>query len=126
MFHTAVCDLLNIKYPLLQGAMQGGGGPELVAAVSEAGGLGVLPTFGGTEEKLREDIEAVRRRTDKPFGVNITAMGRGFTETRATIIIVNDVPVCMTGRADPGEKAVRMLKDAGVKVISVIPTVELA
>ena len=126
MFHTAVCDLLNIKYPLLQGAMQGGGGPELVAAVSEAGGLGVLPTFGGTEEKLREDIEAVRRRTDKPFGVNITAMGRGFTESRASIIIEKDVPVCTTGRADPGEKAVRTLKDAGVKVVSVIPTVELA
>ena len=106
--------------------MQGGGGPELVAAVSEAGGLGVLPTFGGTEEKLREDIAAVRRRTDKPFGVNITAMGRGFTESRASIIIENYVPVCTTGRADPGEKAVRMLKDAGVKVISVIPTVELA
>ncbi len=126
MFHTAVCDLLNIKYPLLQGAMQGGGGPDLVAAVSEAGGLGVLPTFGGTEEKLREDIEAVRRRTDKPFGVNITAMGQGFTESRASIIIEKDVPVCTTGRADPGEKAVRMLKDAGVKVVSVIPTVELA
>ena len=106
--------------------MQGGGGPELVAAVSEAGGLGVLPTFGGTEEKLREDIEAVRRRTDKPFGVNITAMGRGFTESRASIIIEKDVPVCTTGRADPGQKAVRMLKDAGIKVVSVIPTVELA
>ena len=106
--------------------MQGGGGPELVAAVSEAGGLGVLPTFGGTEEKLREDIEAVRRRTDKPFGVNITAMGRGFTESRASIIIKKDVPICTTGRADPGQKAVRMLKDAGIKVVSVIPTVELA
>ena len=106
--------------------MQGGGGPELVAAVSEAGGLGVLPTFGGTEEKLREDIEAVRRRTDKPFGVNITAMGRGFTESRASIIIEKNVPVCTTGRADPGQKAVRILKDAGIKVVSVIPTVELA
>jgi enoyl-[acyl-carrier protein] reductase II len=52
MFHTVVCDLINIRYPLLQGAMQGGGGSELVAAVSEAGGLGVLPTFGGTEDKL--------------------------------------------------------------------------
>ncbi|MEL0111269.1 MAG: nitronate monooxygenase [Rickettsiales bacterium] len=126
MFHTVICDLLNIRYPLLQGAMQGGGGPELVAAVSEAGGLGVLPTFGGTEEKLREDIASVKSRTDKPFGVNITAMGRGFTESRATIIIETGVPVCTTGRADPGEKAVRMLKDAGVKVVSVIPTVELA
>ena len=126
MFHTAVCDLLNIRYPILQGAMQGGGGVELVAAVSNAGGLGVLPTFGGTEEKLRKDIEGVKARTDKPFGVNITAMGRGFTETRANIIIETNVPVCTTGRADPGEKAVRMLKDAGVKVVSVIPTVELA
>jgi enoyl-[acyl-carrier protein] reductase II len=106
--------------------MQGGGGPELVAAVSEAGGLGVLPTFGGTEDKLWEDINAVKTRTEKPFGVNITAMGRGFTESRAKIIIEANVPVCTTGRADPGEKAVKMLKDAGVKVVSIIPTVELA
>ena len=56
MFHTVICDLLNIRYPILQGAMQGGGGVELVAAVSEAGGLGVLPTFGGTDRKLRADI----------------------------------------------------------------------
>lgn len=126
MFHTAVCDLLNIRYPLLQGAMQGGGGVELVAAVSNAGALGVLPTFGGTEDKLRQDIEDVKKLTEKPFGVNITAMGRGFTESRANIIIEYGVPVCTTGRADPGEKAVRMLKNAGVKVVSVIPTVELA
>jgi len=126
MFHTVVCDLQNIRYPLFQGAMQGGGGPELVAAVSEAGGLGVLPTFGGTEDKLWEDINAVKTRTEKPFGVNIAAMGRGFTESRAKIIIDANVSVCTTGRADPGEKAVKMLKDAGVKVVSVIPTVELA
>ena len=106
--------------------MQGGGGPELVAAVSEAGGLGVLPTFGGTEDKLWKDIDAVKARTEKPFGVNITAMGRGFTESRANIIIEAGVPVCTTGRADPGEKAVKMLKDAGVKVVSIIPTVDLA
>ena len=66
MFHTVVCDLLGIRYPVLQGAMQGGGGVELVAAVSEAGGLGVLPTFGGTNQKLRADIAAVRARTKKP------------------------------------------------------------
>ena len=88
--------------------MQGGGGVELVAAVSNAGALGVLPTFGGTEDKLRQDIEDVKKLTEKPFGVNITAMGRGFTESRANIIIEYGVPVCTTGRADPGEKAVRM------------------
>ena len=48
MFHTVICDMLGIRYPILQGAMQGAGGPDLVAAVSEAGGLGILPTFGGT------------------------------------------------------------------------------
>ena len=126
MFHTVICDMLDIRYPILQGAMQGGGGPELVAAVSAAGGLGVLPTFGGTEDKLREDIDATQRLTDKPFGVNITAMGKGFTDSRTAIIIETGVPVCTTGRADPGEFAVRRLKDAGVKVLSVIPTVDLA
>ena len=80
MFHSVICDLLSIKVPILQGAMQGGGGVELVAAVSEAGALGVLPTFGGTDQKLRQDIAAVRQRTAQPFGVNIMPMGKGITE----------------------------------------------
>lgn len=126
MFHTAVCDLLGIRYPILQGAMQGGGGVELVAAVCEAGGLGVLPTFGGTDQKLRADIEGVRSRTAKPFGVNIMPMGRGITERCAATCIELGIPVVTTGRADPGEAVVRRLKDAGIKVVSVIPTVEHA
>ena len=126
MFHTIVCDLLGIEVPILQGAMQGGGGVRLVTAVSEAGGLGVLPTFGGTDSKLREDIAAVRVSTTKPFGVNIMPMGRGITERCVQTCIELDVPVVTTGRADPGEAAVRSLKDAGIKVVSVIPTVEHA
>ncbi len=126
MFHTAVCDLLGIRYPILQGAMQGGGGVELVAAVCEAGGLGVLPTFGGTDQKLRADIEGVRSRTTRPFGVNIMPMGRGITERCAATCIELGIPVVTTGRADPGEAVVRRLKDAGIKVVSVIPTVEHA
>lgn len=125
-FHTIICDMLGIRYPILQGAMQGGGGVELVAAVSEAGGLGILPTFGGTEDKLRQDIADVRRRTDKPIAVNITAMGKAFTETRAQICIDEGIDIVTTGRADPGEVAVRMMKDAGITVVSVIPTVEHA
>ena len=85
--HTVVCDMLDIRHPILQGAMQGGGSVDLVTAVSNAGGLGILPTFGGTEEKLRADIAEVGQRTDKPFAVNILPMGRGFTETRARICI---------------------------------------
>ncbi len=126
MFHTAVCDLLGIRYPILQGAMQGGGGVALVAAVSEAGGLGVLPTFGGTDQKLRADIAGVRERTDKPFGVNIMPMGRGITERCAATCIELGIPIVTTGRADPGEAVVRRLRDAGIKVVSVIPTVEHA
>jgi enoyl-[acyl-carrier protein] reductase II len=126
VFHTAVCDLLGIRYPILQGAMQGGGGVELVAAVCEAGGLGVLPTFGGTDQKLRADIEGVRSRTTRPFGVNIMPMGRGITERCAATCIELGIPVVTTGRADPGEAVVRRLKDAGIKVVSVIPTVEHA
>ena len=126
MFHTVICDLLGIRVPILQGAMQGGGGVELVAAVSEAGGLGVLPTFQGTDQKLRDDIAAVRARTAKPFGVNIMPMGKGITERCVATCVELAVPVVTTGRADPGEDAVRTLKDAGIKVVSVIPTVEHA
>jgi enoyl-[acyl-carrier protein] reductase II len=126
MFHTIICDLLGIRYPILQGAMQGGGGVELVAAVSEAGGLGVLPTFGGTDQKLRADIAGVRARTTSPFGVNIMPMGRGITERCAATCIEMGVTIVTTGRADPGEEVVRRLKAAGIKVVSVIPTVEHA
>jgi len=126
MFKTIICDLLNIDVPILQGAMQGGGDARLVAAVSEAGGLGVLPTFQGTDAKLRDDIQAVRAATSKPFGVNIMPMGRGITERCVSTCVELAVPVVTTGRADPGEDAVRTLKDAGIKVISVIPTVEHA
>jgi enoyl-[acyl-carrier protein] reductase II len=94
--------------------------------VSEAGGLGVLPTFGGTDQKLRADIAGVRTRTNRPFGVNIMAMGRGITERCAATCIELGIPIVTTGRADPGEAVVRRLKDAGIKVVSVIPTVEHA
>jgi enoyl-[acyl-carrier protein] reductase II len=115
--------MLGIRYPILQGAMQGGGGVALVAAVSEAGGLGILPTFGGTEKKLIEDIAQTRRRTNKPFAVNITPMGKAFTESRAQICVDQGIGIVTTGRADPGEAAVAKLKTAGITVISVIPTV---
>ena len=126
MFHTEICDLLGIRYPILQGAMQGAGGARLVAATSEAGGLGILPTFGGTEDALRADIEAARRLTEKPVAVNITPMGRAFTESRARICIEMEVPIVTTGRADPGEAAVATLKEARIIVLPVVPTVQHA
>lgn len=126
MFHTTLCDLLGIRYPILQGAMQGAGGPELVAATSNAGGLGVLPTFGGTERQLIEDIARTKDLTDQPFGVNITPIGPAFTKSRATIIVAQQVPIVTTGRGDPGTPIVKMLKDAGILVVPVVPSVEHA
>jgi enoyl-[acyl-carrier protein] reductase II len=126
MFHTEICDLLGIEYPILQGAMQGAGGPRLVAAVCEAGGLGVLPTFGGNEATLREDIERTRALTGRPFGVNITPIGRAFTESRARICVEMRVPIVTTGRGDPGLRIVEMLKNAGIIVLPVVPSVKHA
>lgn len=126
MFHTPLCDLLGIRHPILQGAMQGAGGPRLAAAVSEAGGLGVLPTFGGTEKQLRSDIEQARKLTDRPIGVNITPMGPAFTESRAKIAIELEIPIVTTGRGDPGSSIVAQLKRAGIIVVPVVPSVEHA
>ena len=126
MFHTPLCDLLGIRYPILQGAMQGAGGPILVAATSNAGGLGVLPTFGGTERELRESIELTRALTDEPFGVNITPIGSAFTRSRADIVVELEIPIVTTGRGDPGSSIVQMLKEAGIIVLPVVPSVEHA
>lgn len=126
MFHTIICDMLGIEVPILQGAMQGAGGPRLAAAVSEAGGLGILHTFGDTLDDLRRDIHETRALTRKPIAVNITPMGKAFTQSRAELCIEENIPIVTTGRADPGESAVRMLKDAGIIVIPVVPSVEHA
>ena len=126
MFHTVICDLLGIRYPILMGAMQGAGKPKLVAAVSEAGGLGVLPTFGETEDDLRRQIDETRALTDQRFGVNITPVGRAFTEKRASICIDEGIPVVTTGLGDPGPDAVGEMRGNGIKVVPVVPTVRHA
>jgi enoyl-[acyl-carrier protein] reductase II len=123
MLRTVLCDLLGIEFPIIQGAMQGAGGPILVSAVSESGGLGVLPTFGTSAAQLREDIVATRERTAKPFAVNITPIGPDFTLSRAQIVIELGVKIVTTGRGDPGTPIVRMLKEAGIIVLPVVPSV---
>lgn len=126
LFHTVLCDLLNIKYPIVQGAMGGVGGPRLVAAVSNAGGLGVLPTFGVSSEKLRRSIAETRALTDKPFGLNITPIGRAFTASRAQIAIDEGIEIVTTGRGDPTASVISMLKRYNIKVLPVVPTVRHA
>jgi nitronate monooxygenase len=71
VFHTRLCDLLGIDYPILQSGMGGIAGPDLAAAVSNAGGLGILAGFFLTADQLRDAIRAIRRQTAQPFGVNL-------------------------------------------------------
>ena len=68
---TPLCDLLGIEHPIVQAGMAGAVGPELVAAVSNAGALGILPGLNVPPERLREQIRKIRTLTDKPFGVNL-------------------------------------------------------
>src|SRR6478736_3437781 len=70
-FKTRLCDLLDIEYPIIQAGMANVAGPELVAAVSNAGGLGVLSATMVAPDLLREQIHTIRSLTDRPFGVNL-------------------------------------------------------
>jgi len=106
--------------------MGGAGGPRLVAAVSNAGGLGVLATWGLTIDELRADIARTRALTNKPFGVNITPISPAFTRSRAATLIEEGVTIVTTGRGDPTQPVVSLLKEHGTTVLPVVPTVRHA
>lgn len=125
-FYTKLCPLLGIRYPILQGALGGIGGPALAAAVSNAGGLGVLYTWELPLERLRLLIRKTRELTFKPFGVNITPINPEFARTRAELVVEEGVGIVTTGRADPKQPIVAFLKSHGVKVVGVAPSVRLA
>ena len=125
-FHTELCRMPSIRHPIIQGALGGVGSPALVAAVSNSGGLGVLPTWGVPLEQLRINIRRTRELTPRPFGINITPIGPSFARTRADVIVEEGVGVVTTGRADPRQPIVSFLKQHGVRVIAVVPTVRHA
>lgn len=124
MFKTAICDLLGIEYPILQGGMVWVSYHELCAAVSEAGGLGVLAGGSMTPRELREQIRLVRTGTDKRFGVNIPII-RPDSEELVDIIIAEGVKVITTSAGSPKRFTLK-LHDAGLKVIHVSPSATLA
>lgn len=121
---TEITDLLKIKYPIIQGGMAWVAEYHLAAAVSEAGGLGLIGSANAPAEWVREQIREVRRRTDKPFGVNIMLMSPSADEV-AKIIVEEQVPVVTTGAGNP-EKYMTMWKEAGTKVIPVVASVAMA
>jgi len=127
IFHTKLCDLLGIKYPIIQGALGGiAGGPCLAAAVSNAGGLGVLASFNLTTKQLREEITQIRTLTNKPFGLNIFAVNTAFVRRVAKVAVDEGVSIVTTGRGDPRQPIVSLLKEHEITVLPVVPTVRHA
>lgn len=124
MLKSKICDLLGIEYPVLQGGMAWVADAGLAAAVSNAGGLGIVAAMNRNGEQLREEIAKVRALTDKPFGVNVMLMSP-FAAEVAEVIIQEKVPVVTTGAGNPLAFLKKWL-DAGVKVVPVVASVALA
>lgn len=124
MIKSRICDLLNIEYPILQGGMAWVATGELAAAVSEAGGLGIIGSGQAPADWVKREIQKVKTRTSKPFGVNVMLMSP-FLEDVMQVILEERVPVITTGAGNPG-KYVPALKEIGTKIIPVVASVALA
>lgn len=119
-----ICNLLNIEYPIFQGAMAWVSDSSLAAAVSNAGGLGIIAGASAPASYVREEIRKVKELTDKPFGVNIMLLSENANEL-ADIVVEEGVKVVTTGAGNPG-KYMTKWKEAGIKVIPVVASVALA
>ncbi|MBE5945717.1 MAG: DUF561 domain-containing protein [Lachnospiraceae bacterium] len=117
-------EFLNIKYPIIQGGMANIATGEFAAAVSNAGGLGLIASGGFDAERIREEIKICRAKTDKPFGVNLMLMNPD-VDNIAKMLVEEKVDVITTGAGSP-EKYVADWKAVGTKVIPVVASVALA
>lgn len=119
-----ITDLLGIKYPLLQGGMAWIAESKLASAVSNAGGAGIIAGGSAPIDYLRGEIRKCKELTDKPFGVNVMLMSPN-AEDLAQLVIDEKVQFVTTGAGNPG-KYIAAWKEAGIKVIPVVPSVALA
>lgn len=120
----SITELLHIKYPIMQGAMAQIAKAPLVAAVSNAGGLGIIASGGMSGEELRTEIQKTKALTDKPFAVNLMLMMTNIEELTA-VIIEEGVKVVTTGAGTP-KTYMPIWKEAGITVIPVVPSVMIA
>ena len=120
----SITKLLGIKYPVFQGGMAQIARHQLASAVSNAGGLGIIASGGMSPEQLREEIVNCKKYTDKPFAVNLMLMMHNINEI-IDVIIDEGVGIVTTGAGTP-RKYMPKLKEAGIKVIPVIPSVKAA
>ncbi|MDD3279286.1 MAG: enoyl-[acyl-carrier-protein] reductase FabK [Lachnospiraceae bacterium] len=121
---TEVTELLGIEYPIIQGGMAWVAEYHLAAAVSEAGGLGLIGAASAPAEWVRDQIQQAKKLTKKPFGVNVMLLNPNADEV-AKVIVEEGVKVVTTGAGNP-EKYMPMWKEAGVKVIPVVASVAMA
>lgn len=121
---SRVCDLLNIEYPVFQGAMARISDASLASAVSEAGGLGIIAGGTAPVDIVRAEVRKAKELTKKPFGVNIMLLSE-FADGIAQMVCEEGVKVVTTGAGAPG-KYMEMWKAHGIKVIPVVPSVAIA
>ncbi|MGN0656461.1 MAG: enoyl-[acyl-carrier-protein] reductase FabK [Ruminiclostridium sp.] len=121
---TEITELLGIKYPILQGGMAWVAESTLAAAVSNAGGAGIIAGGAAPIDYLREQIRRAKTLTAKPFGVNVMLLSPN-ADDLAQLVIDEGVAFVTTGAGNPG-KYMEGWKNAGIKVIPVVPSVALA
>lgn len=121
---TKITELLGIEYPIIQGGMAWVAEHKLAAAVSNAGGLGIIGAASAPPEVVRDEIRKCRALTENPFGVNVMLLNPNADEV-AKIIVEEGVKVVTTGAGSPS-KYMDMWKKAGVKVIPVVASVAMA
>lgn len=121
---SRLCKLLNIKYPILQGAMAWIADASLASAVSNAGGLGIIAGANAPVDYLRDEVRKAKAATDKPFGVNIMLLSENADDV-AKMVCEEGVKVVTTGAGNPG-KYLDMWKEHGIIIIPVVSSVALA
>lgn len=124
MIHTSLCELVGIEHPIVQGGMAWVATAELAAAVSEAGGLGILGGGNAPPDYVREQVRQTRARTSKPFGVNIPLFSP-YVDDIVRICIEEKVPLVATGSGSPA-RIIPALREAGILVMPVVASVALA
>lgn len=124
MLRSRICDAIGIRFPIFQGGMAWVSDAKLAAAVSNAGGLGIISAMNADENYVREQIHLCRTLTDKPFGVNIMLMSP-HVESVAALVAEEKVPVVTTGAGLPGKYMPAWI-EAGIKVVPVVPSVAIA
>lgn len=121
---TRITDILGVEYPIIQGGMAWVAEHKLAAAVSNAGGLGLIGAASAPPEVVREEVRKCKELTDKPFGVNVMLLNPNADEV-AQIVVEEGVKVVTTGAGNPS-KYMELWKNAGVKVIPVVASVGMA